>query len=56
MNTTDILSGYSGGSNDRIEGAEIGFGALTTTSFRFGVNNGYGTDQMMNWCVRGYKA
>ena len=56
MNTTDILSGYSSGLNDHTEAAEIGFGALTTTSFRFGVNNGYGSNQMMNWCVRGYKA
>lgn len=56
LNTTDIANGWNSGANNNVGGAEIGFGGLTTKSFKFGVNNGYYSDQMMNWVVRGYKA
>lgn len=57
VSVTDIEKGYKGyeqNTSINVYGAEVGFGGLTTTSFKAGKQGGYSTNQAIDWSIRGY--
>lgn len=57
LTASDIEKGYKGNEQNtaiNVYGVEVGFGGLTTTSFKASKQAGYGTNQVIDWSIRGY--